>query len=537
MWAAQLSTEHFQLIILDKASSSNRRLDELSNLNFTIFHPYVPEYGCLKADSPILKHDLGWRCDIAIVRPIVMLPSEQRSWRQGHCQVIKKDNNISSNQDMLAYVSNTKQPQIGSQWFTITKINNDIDENKQETQETLQIESSNHSQGTTYHYNWDSKISKGPCWKGIAVKKWKSSVRCLPSWQTWVSDGFKLSKKINFELFKVKTRQTRHLNPKSVARGRGCDLQTSPWRWKAETEHTFAHTLWSSPIISDSLNPVISANLRNKLRMVALLFTHTCLEIDKLCSGRHFHSLCIYVYRLYTLTRYRYLYDAYMFYFSIVHRNIWNIAKHVYIYNTYILYIYIYIVQTCHQNVWSCGLNGSTAMSRLVLLLQDRCIPVLKKKKKKRELRFQFQGLCQLLSTPRNVCDASHRPILARIPGQNCQIARLNWQWIYSDLSCSPKAMQMHCLQEEVVSLYIVLSSRIGCGGVDSPSNLEVEIDTNWSKLIRNLDFILWEVWEITSAKNPQRLSLLRPGVLPLRTAFTQLQQTRTFSAIYIYIH
>ena len=85
------------------------------------FHPYVPEYGCLKADSPILKHDLGWRCDIAIVRPIVMLPSEQRPWRQGHCQVIKKDNNISSNQDMLAYVSNTKQPQIGSQWFTITK--------------------------------------------------------------------------------------------------------------------------------------------------------------------------------------------------------------------------------------------------------------------------------------------------------------------------------------------------------------------------------------------------------------------------------
>lgn len=133
-------------------------------------------------------------------------------------------------------------------------------------------------------------------------------------------------------------KSTLNSNPKSVARGRGCDLQTSPWRWKAETEHTFAHTLWSSPIISDSLNPVISANLRNKLRMVALLFTHTRLEIDKLCSGRHFHSLCIYVYRLYTLTRYRYLYDAYMFYFSIIHRNIWNIVKTcVYIYIHYIL--------------------------------------------------------------------------------------------------------------------------------------------------------------------------------------------------------
>ena len=37
VWAAQLSAEHFQLIILDKASSSNRscHLDELSNLNFT----------------------------------------------------------------------------------------------------------------------------------------------------------------------------------------------------------------------------------------------------------------------------------------------------------------------------------------------------------------------------------------------------------------------------------------------------------------------------------------------------------------------
>ena len=162
---------------------------------------------------------------------------------------------------MLAYVSNTKQPQSGSQWFTITKSTTTLMRTSKKLKKLCKLNPriihKTQLTTTTEIQRFRRPLLERHCCKEMEV------FRSMFAKLTDLSVGW-------IQVVEKNQPWTPTLRVWLVVVDVTCKLLLGGERQKAST---LLHI--HSDHLRSSLIPVISENLRNRLRMVALLFTHT----------------------------------------------------------------------------------------------------------------------------------------------------------------------------------------------------------------------------------------------------------------------